>query len=204
MLIIHTDNTTKTPPPPSHFSHCSFYEYMLKCWLQGSKTEDMYRSMYDDSMDGVHKLLAQKSTPSGLSYIADLNGGNLDHKMDHLVCFMGGSLALGAYTNPDGLDSPKAQRDLKLAKAVTYTCYQMYARQPTGIAPEYVRFVKGRDMETGSNARFYILRPETVESLFILNQVRVVLCESLRELCESCVRVVREAKSTTALVPTPF
>ena len=45
----------------------------------------------------------------------------------------------------------------------------MYARQPTGIAPEYVRFVKGRDMETGSNARFYILRPETVESLFILN-----------------------------------
>ena len=84
-------------------------------------------------------MLAQKSSPSGLSYIADLNGGRLDHKMDHLVCFMGGALALGAYTDPEGLDSPRAQRDLKLAKAVTYTCYQMYARMATGIAPEFVR-----------------------------------------------------------------
>jgi len=82
-----------------------------------------------------------------------------------------GALALGAYTNPAGLDSPAAQRDLKLAKAVTYTCYQMYARQPSGIAPEFVRFQNGRDMVVGSNAPFYILRPETVESLFILNQL---------------------------------
>ena len=126
--------------------------------------------MYDAAMEGVHNKLVQKSTPSGLSYIADLNGGSLDHKMDHLVCFMGGSLALGAYTDPLGIDSPRAQRDLQLAKAITYTCYQMYARQPTGIAPEFVNFRAGSDMVPG-NARFYILRPETVESLFILNQL---------------------------------
>ena len=149
----------------------SFYEYMLKCWLQLGQKDQYLRDMFDDSMDGVSEKLHQKSSPSGLSYIADLNGGNLDHKMDHLVCFMGGALALGAYTNPDGLESPKAQRDLKLAKAVTYTCYQMYARQATGIAPEFVRFQAGKDMIVGSNAPFYILRPETVESLFILNQL---------------------------------
>ena len=33
---------------------------MLKCWLQGSKTEDLFREMYDESMDGVHNKLAHK------------------------------------------------------------------------------------------------------------------------------------------------
>ncbi|GMI38044.1 hypothetical protein TeGR_g5298 [Tetraparma gracilis] len=148
----------------------SFYEYMIKLWVQGGKTQQYLRDMWDASMDGVTSKLWQKSTPTGLSYIADLNNGRIDHKMDHLVCFMGGALALGAYTNPAGLQSPKAQRDLELAKAVTYTCYQMYARQATGIAPEFVTFRAGSDMQVGS-APFYILRPETVESFFILHKL---------------------------------
>lgn len=69
----------------------SFYEYMLKVWIQGGKTESMYRGMWDRSMDGLHKYLLQKSTPSGLYYLADLVDKKLDHKMDHLACFMGGS-----------------------------------------------------------------------------------------------------------------
>ena len=55
--------------------------------------------------------------------------------MDHLVCFMGGSLGLGAYTDPSGLGSPRAARDLEIARALTHTCYQMYERMATGIAP---------------------------------------------------------------------
>jgi Glycosyl hydrolase family 47 len=95
----------------------------------------------------------------------------LDHKMDHLVCFMGGSLALGAYTDPLGLQSTRAQRDLKTARALTYTCYQMYARMKTGIAPEFVQFHAGNDFSIGRGAPHYLLRPETVESFFILNQL---------------------------------
>lgn len=147
----------------------SFYEYMLKLWLQGGKTEDVYREMYDESMQGMHDVLLQTSTPSGLVFIADRNGGRLDTKMDHLVCFMGGLLALGAYTDPLGLDSARAQRDLKTAKALTYTCYQMYARMETGIAAEYVQFYPNKDFEPGRGARHYLLRPETVESFFILS-----------------------------------
>lgn len=56
-------------------------------------------------------------------YIADKNGGRLDTKMDHLVCFMGGLLALGAYTDPQGLNSNRAQRDLKTAKVRTTKIY---------------------------------------------------------------------------------
>ena len=104
----------------------SVYEYMLKIWVQGGKKEDKYREMWDKAMEGMHEQLLHKSTPNGLSYIADRTGpGRFDEKMDHLVCFMGGALALGAYTDPQGLDSPRAQRDLKSAKALTYTCYQM-------------------------------------------------------------------------------
>jgi mannosyl-oligosaccharide alpha-1,2-mannosidase len=94
----------------------SFYEYMLKIWLQGGKTEQLYRNMYDESIQTMHDELLQTSTPSGLTYIADKNNGVLDHKMDHLVCFMGGLLAIGAYTDPQGLESARAQRDLKTAK----------------------------------------------------------------------------------------
>jgi mannosyl-oligosaccharide alpha-1,2-mannosidase len=148
----------------------SFYEYMLKTWLQGGKVEDKYRKMFDKAMDGAHENLVQKSVPDGLTYVADLFNGNLDRKMDHLACFMGGLWALGAYTNPDGFQSPKAQRDLVNAKAITYTCYQMYARFPTGLAPEIARFDGNpEDKDFSPQVSTYLLRPETVESLFILN-----------------------------------
>ena len=78
---------------------------------------------------------------------------------------------MGAYTDPQGLESDRAQRDLKTGKALTYTCYQMYARMETGIAPEYVQFHGGNDFQIGSSGNHYLLRPETVESFFILNQL---------------------------------
>jgi len=149
----------------------STYEYMLKMWLQGGKTESLYRDMWDKAIDSMHEKLLQYSTPSGLAYIADRNNGRLDHKMDHLVCFMGGALALGAYTDPQGLDSTRAQRDLTTARALTYTCYQMYARMATGISPEFVQFEAGRDFVVGRGAPHYLLRPEAFESFFILNQL---------------------------------
>jgi len=147
----------------------SFYEYMLKIWIQGGQTEPMYRDMYDKAIQGMHDILLQTSTPSGLSYIADSNSNRMDHKMDHLVCFMGGLLALGAYTDPQGLESNRAQRDLKTAKALTYTCYQMYARSKTGISPEWIQFQSGSDFRPGRQGSHYLLRPEAFESFFILS-----------------------------------
>ena len=149
----------------------SFYEYMLKVWIQGGKTEPMYRNMYDKAMDGMHDDLVRTSQPTGLTYIGDKNEGKFAPKMDHLVCFMGGLLALGAYTDPLGLDSARAVRDLKTGKALTYTCYQMYARMNTGISPEFVEFEGPSDFRIGRGAPHYLLRPEAVESMFILNQL---------------------------------
>jgi mannosyl-oligosaccharide alpha-1,2-mannosidase len=89
--------------------------------------------------------------------------------MDHLACFLGGNLALGAYTHPEGIMSAEAQRQLKTGKQLAYTCYQMYARHGSGLSPEYVDFNNGKnDFEKGRNAPYYLLRPEVSETMFIL------------------------------------
>ncbi|KAG7281455.1 hypothetical protein CRUP_012398 [Coryphaenoides rupestris] len=53
--------------------------------------------------------------------------------MDHLVCFLPGTLALGAHHGlPDD--------HLELARELMETCYQMYAQMETGLSPEIVHF----------------------------------------------------------------
>ena len=146
----------------------SYFEYLLKTWLQGGKKETWLREMYDKAMNGMASKLLKRSSPSNLAYVGDWDGGRIAHKMDHLVCFLPGILALGAYTQPD---NPNAKRDMTLAKAMLYTCYQMYRRTATGIAPEYVQFSGGRDPLPAARAPFYILRPETAESMFVLYQI---------------------------------
>eukprot|EP00586_Coscinodiscus_wailesii_P008937 CAMPEP_0172524404 /NCGR_PEP_ID=MMETSP1066-20121228/294170_1 /TAXON_ID=671091 /ORGANISM="Coscinodiscus wailesii, Strain CCMP2513" /LENGTH=177 /DNA_ID=CAMNT_0013307529 /DNA_START=134 /DNA_END=667 /DNA_ORIENTATION=+ len=86
--------------------------------------------------------------------------------MEHLVCFMGGLLALGAYTDPNGMDSDRAKRDLGTAKDLAYTCYQMYARTKTGLTGDVVNFSANHDF--GIAKQDYNLRPETVETFYIL------------------------------------
>ena len=149
----------------------SFYEYLLKLWIQGGKKETWLRDMYDRSVEGMIDVLLKPSSPSGLAYISDWDGRRNIAKMDHLVCFMPGVMALGAYTDPQGLESARAQRDLSVAKALMYTCREMYHRTETGISPEFVNFPAGKDIDTRTSAPFYILRPETAESLFVLNQL---------------------------------
>jgi len=152
----------------------SFYEYMLKLWIQGGKSEKKYRMMYDESMDGLHKILLQYSEPNRLTYIGQSNHGMHIAEMDHLACFASGMLALGAYTDPNGLDSIRAQRDLRTGKALAYTCYQMSASTETGLAPEIAGSFGGKDPKDfvpKHDAIFYLLRPEVVESLYILNKL---------------------------------
>tara|TARA_R110002050_G_scaffold79403_1_gene169761 strand:- start:120 stop:782 length:663 start_codon:yes stop_codon:yes gene_type:complete len=117
--------------------------------------------MYQESSDAMHNSVVVKSTPSQLTYIAEIDYGKLHHKMDHLVCFAGGMFALGA-------NGSTYTRDFNTGAEVTRTCHEMYARTATGIAPEIVTFEEGRDMIPGNRAHHYLLRPETVESFYVL------------------------------------
>ncbi|KAL5176633.1 Mannosyl-oligosaccharide 1,2-alpha-mannosidase MNS1 [Glycine soja] len=142
----------------------SFYEYLLKVWIQGNKTSSIkhYRDMWEKSMKGLSSLI-RRSTPSSFTYICEKNGGSLTDKMDELACFAPGMIALGSFGYSAADDS---QKFLSLAEELAWTCYNFYQSTPTKLAGENYFFHSGQDMSVGTS--WNILRPETVESLFYL------------------------------------
>jgi mannosyl-oligosaccharide alpha-1,2-mannosidase len=141
----------------------SFYEYMVKLWLFTSKQADGYRRMYEESSVGILNKLVQ-TTPSGYRYMAQIGKGNrLEKKMEHLACFSGGMFALAAANEA----TPNHQTHLDLGADITRTCYKSYNSTATGIGPEVFEF-HTNDFVAAPRAKYYILRPETVESYFVL------------------------------------
>ncbi|KAM6588971.1 hypothetical protein CsatA_011576 [Cannabis sativa] len=142
---------------------CSFYEYLLKVWIQGNKTPAVkrYREMWEQSMKGLSSLI-RRTTPSSFTYICEKNGESLNDKMDELACFAPGMLALGS----TGYGPEESQKMLSLAEELAWTCYNFYQSTPTKLAGENYFFHAGQDMSVGTS--WNILRPETVESLFYL------------------------------------
>ncbi|KAJ6727564.1 MANNOSYL-OLIGOSACCHARIDE ALPHA-12-MANNOSIDASE-RELATED [Salix purpurea] len=141
----------------------SFYEYLLKVWIQGNKTSAVrnYREMWEKSMKGLLSLV-RKTTPSSFTYLCEKNGDSLSDKMDELACFAPGMLALGS----SGYGPDDSQKIFTLAEELAWTCYNFYQSTPTKLAGENYFFHPGEDMSVGTS--WNILRPETVESLFYL------------------------------------
>eukprot|EP01062_Namystynia_karyoxenos_P084415 TRINITY_DN9927_c0_g1_i1.p1 TRINITY_DN9927_c0_g1~~TRINITY_DN9927_c0_g1_i1.p1 ORF type:complete len:811 (+),score=282.85 TRINITY_DN9927_c0_g1_i1:41-2473(+) len=151
----------------------SFYEYLLKQYLLTGKTEQRYKRMYEAAVKGILTKLVKKSVPSGQTYVAEYKRGALFNKMDHLACFTGGMFALGVHEIGHAVSSSGPDNDevLRVAEELTETCYQMYHKQPSGVAPELVEFRGGSDMATSPRAEYYLLRPEAVESFMYLWRV---------------------------------
>ncbi|XP_042048071.1 mannosyl-oligosaccharide 1,2-alpha-mannosidase MNS1-like [Salvia splendens] len=141
----------------------SFYEYLLKVWIQGNKTSPVkhYREMWETSMIGLESLV-RKTTPSSFTYLCEKIGTSLIDKMDELACFAPGMIALGS----SGYAPDEAKKFLSLAEELAWTCYNFYQSTPTKLAGENYFFNSGQDMNVGTS--WNILRPETVESLFYL------------------------------------
>uniref|UniRef100_A0A2K6E7W3 alpha-1,2-Mannosidase n=1 Tax=Macaca nemestrina TaxID=9545 RepID=A0A2K6E7W3_MACNE len=147
----------------------SYYEYLLKQWIQGGKQETQLLEDYVEAIEGVRTHLLRHSEPSKLTFVGELAHGRFSAKMDHLVCFLPGTLALGVY---HGLPASH----MELARELMETCYQMNRQMETGLSPEIVHFnlypqPGRRDVEVKPADRHNLLRPETVESLFYLYRV---------------------------------
>lgn len=147
----------------------SYYEYLLKQWLQGGQKETQLRDDYLEAIEGIRKHLLRRSAPTNLSFVGELNHGHFSSKMDHLVCFLPGTLALGAH---HGLPV----EHMELARALMETCYQMNRQMETGLSPEIVHFnlypqKVQKDVSVKAGDRHNLLRPETVESLFYLHRL---------------------------------
>ncbi|CAL8279519.1 unnamed protein product [Merluccius merluccius] len=161
-----------------HFSHKgvftlgartdSYYEYLLKQWIQGGKTEDSLLEDYLHALEGVKKHLLRRSGPKKLTFVGELSQNRFNPKMDHLVCFLPGTLALGAHHGLPG-------DHMDLAQQLMETCHQMYVQMETGLSPEIAQFnlppaADGPDINVKTPDRHNLLRPETVESLFYLHR----------------------------------
>ncbi|KAJ1976815.1 hypothetical protein H4R33_006352 [Dimargaris cristalligena] len=113
------------------------------------------------------------------SYLASIrHGKTIETDVGHLSCFAPGMLALGAKV----LNRPE---DMEVAKSLIEGCMLMYSGTRTGLAPEAVHFATEKEYEYLKNYNpelaaqveergyyigtpYNILRPETVESLFVL------------------------------------
>ncbi|XP_017852481.1 mannosyl-oligosaccharide alpha-1,2-mannosidase IA isoform X2 [Drosophila busckii] len=142
----------------------SYYEYLLKAWLQSGQTDEEAREMYDEAMLAIIDKMVRTS-PNGLTYVSDLKFDRLEHKMDHLACFSGGLFALGAATR----QSEHTDKYMEVGKGITNTCHESYIRAPTQLGPEAFRFSDAAEARAlRSQEKYYILRPETFESYFVL------------------------------------
>lgn len=66
----------------------SFYEYLLKAWIQSGQTDIEARELFEDAMVAIIDKMIRTS-PGGLTYVSDMKFDRLEHKMDHLACFAG-------------------------------------------------------------------------------------------------------------------
>jgi len=174
----------------------SYYEYLIKSavLLQPLKDEvdlDMVKSY---SRVFAQSFLAEKSP--GLRVDEDSNGEiiypvNHGVQYQHLLCFVPGMIALGeTYYNSqlDYVEDGSVESDyaLSLAMNMTNGCWKTYSQSPTGLGPETLDITGKskvrrlpRIRSTLANQGYY-LRPEFVESLFIL--YRTTKDEKYREI----------------------
>ncbi|KAL8773119.1 MAG: hypothetical protein Q9209_001795 [Squamulea sp. 1 TL-2023] len=128
----------------------SYYEYLIKQYLQTSGQEPIYLDLWNQALTGVRKHLITYTRKSHFTIIAERPNGltsDLQPKMDHLVCFMPGTIALAATggktlaeAKKGGQWSKQQQADLDLAIELTKTCWGMYKTTATGLAPEITFF----------------------------------------------------------------
>ncbi|KAL0279923.1 UNVERIFIED_CONTAM: hypothetical protein PYX00_001372 [Menopon gallinae] len=148
----------------------SYYEYLLKQWIQTGRTIDYLKDDYITAINGVQKLLVKRTSKNKLLFIGELLSGGKDFKpkMDHLTCYLPGTLALGVlYGMP--------MEHMALAEELIYTCYLTYTRNPTFLAPEISYFniqdSSQADIYVKTNDAHNLLRPEFVESLWAMYQI---------------------------------
>lgn len=155
----------------------SYYEYLLKQWLQEPSSGDEARRLFWDFMEGLPSLLRpvpDERHQTGQVYRIIQHAatdGKVVWKMEHLTCFLPGLIALALLTLPE--DDTRPYRDLwfRLADGTMTACVEMWTSTPSGLAPEHVIIDSNRPhgiKAVPEDGKHSLLRPETVESLYYM------------------------------------
>ncbi|KAK4171401.1 family 47 putative glycoside hydrolase [Triangularia setosa] len=183
----------------------SLYEYLPKMAILLGRREPRYEKMYRAAMEVVveqlvfRPMVPPEDNPHDILFVGDayVHADRIDHVPEgqHLSCFVGGMFGLGGklFNIPEHID---------IGERIARGCGWAYDAFPTGLMPEIFGLVRcgsvkepcvwdeakwkkegGKGLKKGfSNARDpkYILRPEAIESLFLL--YRMTGKEGLRDV----------------------
>jgi len=144
----------------------SFYEYLLKYWLITKQSSDIGDIYYEVIEAIIDRLGVQfKDNGEEYWYFGEKYKSEFKHKFDHLACFIGGTLALGSqYTKNQDIK----EKHMRIAKGVANFCWKMYSMNPTGLPCEVVYINNNQVLPPPHNTRYWLMRPEAVETWFIL------------------------------------
>ena len=111
----------------------SYYEYLLKQWIQsnGDERDDYLLQDYLAAMEDMkNKLITVTQGKERLTFVAELQGARVHPKMDHLVCFLPGTLALGYWWAKQVHLKTNVipEWHLEIAKELARTCHYMYKK----------------------------------------------------------------------------
>uniref|UniRef100_A0A452EVA9 alpha-1,2-Mannosidase n=1 Tax=Capra hircus TaxID=9925 RepID=A0A452EVA9_CAPHI len=141
----------------------SYYEYLLKQWIQGGKKERQLLEDYLEAVDGIRKHLLARSEPRKLTFVGELNHGRFSahgHLLPDVPSDGDGAEPRDRTLQPaahEGCEGRSGQGELRLAQGwARWAC--------RGAPPEPTCPPQAAD-------RHNLLRPETVESLFYLHRL---------------------------------
>ncbi|KAI8691920.1 hypothetical protein LRP88_09180 [Fusarium phalaenopsidis] len=187
----------------------SLYEYLIKEYVLLQGLEPKYKDMYLDAADAGMKHLIFRPMLPDKDDILMLGEASLFREkvrlktdVEHLTCFAGGMYALGGKVL--GRDDHVIVGE-KLARG----CARAYAAYPSGLMPEIVNLQacpswepcefaprsKKEPLGFQARDRAYLLRPEAIESIFIL--YRITGNQEFRDIAWTMWTAIRQAAETS-------
>ncbi|KAI8356620.1 glycoside hydrolase [Choanephora cucurbitarum] len=179
-LFPHLVNVSTGKPIGNHITWGgmgdSFYEYLIKQLVVSRGQDDIKKDMVTQIITGLQeRLLVNSSFDSKASFLAVLDNNQTNLQMDELACFAPGTLLLAAYSLPKEFKALEG-----VASRLMHGCYSAWDLTATGLAPEIFSWDPSRiksnlhQLNKAEKKRpavypvhpSYILRPETVESLY--------------------------------------
>ncbi|KFH40464.1 mannosyl-oligosaccharide alpha-1,2-mannosidase 1B-like protein [Hapsidospora chrysogenum ATCC 11550] len=160
----------------------SFYEYLIKMYLYDPEEFGEYKERWVAAVDSTIKYLASHpSTREDLTFVADYDGPNPIYRSGHLNSFVGGNIILGGILL-------KEQKYIDFGLELAESYFATYLGTPSGIGPESFAWIDSAADEPGEGppadqaelyeesgfwvrSGAYILRPETMESLYFAYRV---------------------------------
>lgn len=184
----------------------STYEYFPKQYLLLAGREEKYKKLYLKTIEDVRKwMLYRPMVPDNRDILfsgAVTTSGNpekdviLTAEVEHLTCFIGGMIGMGAKIFD-------LEGDLELAKKLADGCVWAYGATPMGIMPEGATVIPCESTEHcawNETAYFHFLDPMADERDYLLKQYDenklAMEAEALEQAKLNAVKAVLEPTTT--------